>query len=216
MNFEKFIDSEQEDYGKLYSDVIFALEEIEEFVPKEQLAERKFIEYLPVLKTYLDMLKNTEVDNNSRGTFGKLFHSHSSAEETIEGFKAQNFDKLNQIRSCISCKCLTCPSECIMEGCNRCDKSGRVAKCDKKTTAVYTFTNKKLELNNNKTGENDIYNVLAIVQDKGYNQLFIIIELRGEKFVLYYYPGISEDTYGEISDVEDFNFALNAYEQVDN
>ena len=216
MTFEKFIDSEQADNGKLYSDVIFALEEIEEFVPKEQLSDRKFVEYLPVLKTYLDMLQTAEVDNNSKGTFGKFFRSNSSEGAVLENFKTQNLHKLNQIRSCVKCKCLTCPSECIMEGCNRCDKSGKVAKCDKKTTAVYTFTDKKLELNNNKTGENDTYNVLAIVQDKGYNQFFIIIELRGEKFVLYYHPGISEDTYEEITDVEDFNFALKAYEQVDN
>ena len=51
MNFEKFIETEKADAGKLYSDIIFALEEIEEFVPKEQLRERKFVEYLPVLKT---------------------------------------------------------------------------------------------------------------------------------------------------------------------
>jgi len=216
MSFEKFIENEKADSGKLYSDVIFALEEIEAFVPRERLNQRKFVEYLPVLKTYSDMLKKAEVDNNNKGTFRKLFHSHSSDESILEDFKNKNLDKIDQIKCCVTCKCLTCPSECIMEGCNRCDKSGLVAKCDKKTVAVYTFTTKKLDLNNDKTNESDTYDVLAIVQDKSYNQLFIIIELRGEKFVLYYYPGISEDTYGEISDVEDFNFALNAYEQVDN
>ena len=216
MSFEKFIENEKADSGKLYSDVIFALEEIEAFVPRERLNQRKFVEYLPVLKTYSDMLKKAAVDNNNKGTFGKLFHSHSSDKSILEDFKNKNLDKIDQIKCCVTCKCLTCPSECIMEGCNRCDKSGRVAKCDKKTTTVYTFANKCLQLNNVKTGEDDLYKVLSIIQDKEYNQLFIIIELRGEKFVLYYYPGISEDTYGEITDTEDFNFALSAYEQRDN
>ena len=215
MSFEKFIEKEAADSGKLYADVIFPLEEIQEFVPKEQLKERKFVEYLPVLKAYTDMLKKAEINNNGKGTVGKFFSWNDSQQTVIEKFKAENIEKFDQIRSCVKCKCLTCPNECIMEGCNRCDKSGRVAKCDKKTICVYTFTTKTLELTNNKTGRPALYNVLSIIQDKQYNQLFIIIELNAEKFVLYFYPGISEDTYGEITDVEDFNFAFNSYEQVE-
>ncbi|MBC8059410.1 MAG: DUF1292 domain-containing protein [Clostridiaceae bacterium] len=215
MTFEKFIEKETADYGKLYADVIFALEEIEEFVPSEQLRERKFVEYLPTLKAYMDILKNTEIDNHTKGVFAKVFGNSDSQAAVIEKFKSENVEKFDQIRSCVNCKCLTCSNECIMEGCNRCEKSGRVAKCDKKTTCIYTFTNKELQLTNNKTGEDSLYNVLSIVQDKEYNQLFIIIELNREKFVLYFYPGISEDTYGEISDVEDFNFAFSAYEQAE-
>jgi hypothetical protein len=215
LNFEGFIEKETEDSGKLYADVIFALEEIGEFVPKEQLQERKFVEYLPVLKRYIDMLKDAEIDNHDKGVFGKLFSWNNSQSAVIEKFKLENVEKFDQIRSCVNCKCLTCPSECIMEGCNRCEKGGRVAKCDRKTTCIYTFTGKKLHLTNNKTGEPNVYNVLSIVQDKEYDQLFIIIELNGEKFILYFHPGVSEDTYEEISDVEDFNFALNSYEQIE-
>ena len=215
MNFEDFIKKEAADSGKLYADVIFALEEIEEFVPKEQLKDRKFVEYLPVLKVYVDMLKNAEVDNNAKGTLGKFFNQNDSEGAVIQKFKSENTEKFDRIRSCVNCKCLSCPNECIMEGCNRCDRSGKVAKCDKKTICIYTFTTKRLELINNMTGNPDLYNVLSIVQDKEYDQLFIIIELNREKFVLYFYPGISEDSYGEISDVEDFNFALNSYEHVE-
>jgi len=215
LNFENFVEKEISDYGKLYADVILSLEEIEDFVPSEQLRERKFVEYLPTLKTYIDILKNTQIDNHSKGTFAKIFGNSDSQDSVIRKFKAENVEKFEQVRSCVNCKCLTCSNECIMEGCNRCEKSGRVAKCDKKTTCVYTFTAKELSLTNDKTGEDNIYNVLSIVQDKEYNQLFIIIELNREKFVMYFYPGISEDTYGEISDVEDFNFALNSYAQVE-
>ena len=214
MSVEKSIETEAKEYGKIYSDVIFALEEIEDFVPKEQLKTRKFMECLPVLKQYLDMLKNTEIDNKGKGMLGRLFNGGDGLNK-IEAFKSANIEKLQQIKSCTGCKCLNCPSECIMEGCNRCDKSGKVAKCDKKTTCVYTFSDKRIDLTNDKTGEDDTYRVLSIVQDKEYNQLFIIIENSEEKYVMYFYPGISEDTYGEISDVEDFNFAIGAYEKVD-
>ena len=215
MNFEDYIEKEISDSGKLYADVIFPLEEIEEFVPKDQLLERRFVEYLPALKTYVEMVKNAQIDNRGKSVFGKIFGGNNSEQDKIVKLKQDNEEKFEQLRSCISCKCITCPSECMMEGCNRCEKSGKVAKCDKKTTCVYTFTAKSLQLTNNKTGELALYDVLAIVQDKEFNQLFIIIELYNEKFVLYFYPGVSEDTYGEITDVEDFNFALKAYEQVE-
>lgn len=214
MSSNKYIETEAAEYGKLYADVIFALEEIEEFVPKEQLRARKFVEYLPVLKEYLELIKNTDRDNKGKSMLGKLFNGGNDLDK-IKEYKEANLEKLQQIKSCTSCKCLNCASECIMEGCNRCEKSGRVAKCDKKTSCVYTFSDKHLELSNDKTGEIATYKVLSIVQDREYNQLFIIIENSEEKFVLYFYPGISEDTYGEISDVEDFNFAIGAFEKVD-
>lgn len=115
-----------------------------------------------------------------------------------------------------------------MEGCNRCEagKGCRIASCDNKTNAVYLFRNKKIPLVNNKTGREDMYTVLGVVQDleaKKYNsdlpdygQLYIIIELDGERFTLYFYPGISDDGYGEIEDVEDFNFATEAFKNVEN
>lgn len=213
MSMDKFIEIEKEDYGKLYADVIFALEKLDGFVTKEELLKRKFYENLPTLEAYIKLVKDAEIEQNSKGKLAKLFASNSQ-EKILEDFKQENYEKLERTRNCVNCECINCLSECVMEGCNRCWLGGKVASCDKKTTCVYTFKNKKIELNNDKTGETDMYNVLSIVQDKEYNQLFIIIELSGEKYVLYYYPGISEDTYGEISDVEDFNFALGAFEKV--
>lgn len=215
MSFEKYLEDEEKNSGKLYSDIIFALDEIQDFVSKQQLEARKFVEYLPTLKSYVDMIKNSQIDSHCKGTFEKLFSSNNSTQSSMEKFKNDNSEKFATLRNCVKCKCLNCADECIMEGCNRCDKYGYIASCDKKTTSVYIFKNKKLELCNNKTGQTDMYNVLAIIQDKEYNQLFILIESRGEKFVLYYYPGTSEDTYGEVTDVEDFNFAIDAYEKID-
>ena len=36
-----------------------------------------------------------------------------------------------------------------------------------------------------------------------------------ERFILYYYPKLPEDDYGEITNEADFNFAAEAYENVD-
>lgn len=212
MNLEKFLEEEEKDAGKLYSDIVFALEEIEDYVPKEQLNERTYVKNLKTLEEYVNMIKEAKIDNHSKGTFEKIFSSNNDVKEKLQQFKNENFEKFNKLRNCVKCKCFKCTNECIMEGCNRCDNSGTIASCDKKLTCVYVFKNKHLELTNDKTGRTDMYNVLSIVQDKECDKLFIIIEGHGEKFVLYYYPGISEDTYGEITDVEDFNYAIEAFE----
>ena len=36
-----------------------------------------------------------------------------------------------------------------------------------------------------------------------------------EKFILHYYPGISEDTYGEITDPEEFDYIVSTYQSLD-
>ena len=120
MSFEKYLEDEEKDSGKLYSDIIFPLEEIEEFLPKEQLKSRKFVEYLPTLKSYVDMIKNSQIDSHSKGAFGKLFSSGNPTQASMERFKSDNYEKFATLRNCAKCKCLKCANECIMEGCNRC------------------------------------------------------------------------------------------------
>ena len=46
---------------------------------------------------------------------------------------------------------------------------------------------------------------------------YIIIEniKSKEKFILYYYPGISEDSYGEIKDAQEFDFIVSTFQSVD-
>ena len=58
---------------------------------------------------------------------------------------------------------------------------------------------------------------MAIIQDAENGKRYIVIENVGdrERFILYLYPRISEDEYGEITDETDFNFAASAYENVE-
>ena len=60
------------------------------------------------------------------------------------------------------------------------------------------------------------YLVLATLQNPQRDIRYIIIEgiNTREKFLLYYYPGISEDTYGEITDEGEFDDVVSTFESV--
>jgi hypothetical protein len=227
MSADKFLELELDESKKLYSEVIYALDEIGDFVPQQDLKKRRYVKFLPTIKTYVDMVEKAITEAESKNTFSKLFGSNKKSIDLIEDFKEDNQEAFKETKNCMNCKCFKCSKICKMEGCNRCEagKGCRIVSCDNKTNAVYLFRNKKIPLINNKTGREDMYNVLGVVQDidaKNYNselpdygQLYIIIELDGERFTLYFYPGISDDEYGEIEDVEDFNFATEAFKNVE-
>lgn len=225
MSSDKILEIELNESKTLYSEVIYAIDEIGEFVPQQELKRRRCVKFLPTIKTYIDMIEKAIVEEERKSTFSKLFSSNKKSIELIEDYKRDNQEAFSETKNCMKCKCFKCAKSCKMENCNRCEQGTgcRIVSCDNDTKAVYLFKNKKLRLTNDKTGEDDYYNVLGIIQDlesikynnelPGYGQFYIIIELHGEKFTLYYYPGIDEDTYGEISDVEDFNFATQAFEE---
>ncbi|WDU83449.1 hypothetical protein [Caloramator sp. Dgby_cultured_2] len=58
---------------------------------------------------------------------------------------------------------------------------------------------------------------MATLMDAILNRHYIIIEglLSKEKYVLYYYPDIDEDRFGEIKDEEEFDFIVETYQSVE-
>ena len=80
--------------------------------------------------------------------------------------------------------------------------------------AVYIINDKYIELTNDDTGEDVRCKVLSIIQDLEYDKEYIIFEANGEKKVLYYTHGVEGDTYEQIDNVADFNFAVESYEKV--
>ena len=102
-----------------------------------------------------------------------------------------------------------------MEGCNRCEPGcgSSIQECDNKTVSVYGIKNKTIPLTENSTGKTKVYPVLSIILDQEYKQLYIVLDNNPDKLILYYYPNPSGDTYGEITDMEDMNFAIKAFEE---
>ena len=171
---------------KLYSDIIFAMESLDGYVSDETLDRRKYIHYLSIVK------ECCEDDNKIK-----------SKEDT---------EILRQLVNCQKCKCFKCDKECIADGCNRCESDGMVSQCDNNISTVYCFSNKTFKLKSNKLRSTKEYKVLAIIEDLEYKEFFVVLLFDKKKYVAYYYPEVGGDTFSEIKDIEDFNFAIKVFE----
>lgn len=211
---EDFIKLEKDHYGKIFSDISFAINDISDFLDKDALNNRKYVSREHILSKYIELLDSAEADSKKSGLIENLFNGNKYIN-LLEGYKSDHQADLNQLENCSKCTCLKCTCECKFDSCNGCSDGKVVAYCDHKRTNVVLWKNKILNLTNNSTGVDDRYSVLAIVQDILEDKRYILIEnlMNSERFILYYTPGISEDSYGEITDEKDFNFAASAYEK---
>lgn len=216
---EDFISQEKEYYGKIYSNIAFAIDEIKDFLDLNVLKNRKYFSRQPILDKYMDLLDSANQEIKNRGFFKGLIDGDKYIN-LLKGFKSDHYEDLDQLEKCHKCECLKCTAVCKFDSCDGCKAGRHVAYCDHERTNAAFFDNSPnaiLNLTNNNTGEDDKYIVLAIVQDSLEDKRYILMEniQNKERFILYYYPKLPEDTYGEITDEEDFNFAASAYENVE-
>ncbi|MBA5851411.1 DUF1292 domain-containing protein [Clostridium sp. cel8] len=212
---DKFIDSEKNYYGKIFVDISYAIENVSPFLDKQLLNRRKYIVKIGTLKRYIDLLESCKSETQ-KSKFLNIFKSDKYIS-LLKDYKNDNLESLNQLDKCSKCKCLNCIVNCKFDGCLACKNDSNIAYCDKKKINVSLHDNFVLYLRNNKTGKDGTYNVIATLQDIELDRKYIIIQdlESSEKFILYYYPGISEDSYGEITDPNEFDFIVSIFQIVD-
>ncbi|MDF2879869.1 MAG: hypothetical protein K0R54_426 [Clostridiaceae bacterium] len=212
---EEFITQEKGSYGKVFSDIAFAIDNISGFLDSKVLENRKYIHKNKILSKYMELLDSAELELKKSGILG-MFKGDKYID-LLKSYKNDNKESFEQLNNCSKCECLNCTHQCNFESCHGCISGAQVASCDRKLKNVVLHQNHNIRLTNNNTGEDDDYNVLALVEKCDTSKKFIILESMRtkEKFILYYYPGISEDSYGEITDENDFNFAAEAYDNLD-
>lgn len=71
---EDFILSEKSYYGKIYSDIAFAIDEVQDFLDKDTLKNRKYVSRQPLLKKYIDLLDAAKSEDKGKGFLGSLFN----------------------------------------------------------------------------------------------------------------------------------------------
>lgn len=209
----EFVKREKNHWGKIYTDITYAISEISPLIDENELSKRKFYLDLPTLKKYVELLNSTE--SIKKGFFSKLFNKDSS-EGLLVDYKSKNQEAFDQLEFCSRCTCLNCIRECEFKGCLDCRYKSRIKKCDKVKINMRNYDNFIINLTNNNTGMDGRYKVLATLEDIELNREYIIfqnINDINDKYILYYYPGISEDEYGEISDVDEFNFIVETFER---
>lgn len=209
-----FINYELSYWGKIYTDVTYAISDISPLMDESQLTKRKYYSELIILKDYIEKL-NSAKSSNSKGFFSKIFRKDSSTD-LLRYYKDNNKSSFNQLESCCKCACLTCIRDCKFKGCLNCNSKSHIKKCDKIKINIRVYNNFTLDLTNNNTGDSSNYKVLATLEDSIINKQYIVlqnIEDSDDKFILYYYPGISDDQFGEITDTDEFNLIVDTFEK---
>lgn len=208
-----FINKEKENIGKVYTDITYAISEISPFLDESFLKKRKYYSKLPILKEYMDMINDEEyASKNKKFSFFRKDDTISN----LNKYKQNNLEAFNQFQNCSKCSCLNCIKECNFESCSGCRSNSYIKSCDKNKLNVRFHSNFILDLTNNNTGKASKYKVLATLESCDINRLYIVLENiydSNDKFILYYYPGISNDDFGEITDEEEFNLIVETFEQ---
>lgn len=208
----EFLKNEKDRYGKIYVDLTYAIDNISPFIDSKELNSRKYAAKLPVLKKYIDLIEAAQGELNKKSGFSRLF-SDNKYVDLLETYKRDNIETLTQLENCGRCVYRNSMND-KFDGCLGCKADSRIVYCDNKKISVRVHDHWILDLTNDRTGGSDKYNVLATLQDIELNRKYIIIEglITKEKFILHYYPGISEDSYGEITDPEEFDFIVSTYQ----
>lgn len=208
----EFLKNEKDRYGKIYVDLTYAIDNISPFIDSKELNNRKYVAKLPILKKYIDLIEAAQGELSKKSGFSKLF-SDNKYTDLLNTYKNDNMETLTQLENCGRCAYRNCMED-RFDGCLGCKSGSRIVYCDNKKISVRLHTNWVLNLTNDRTGAADRYNVLATLQDIELDKKYIIIEnlITKEKFILHYYPGISEDSYGEITDSEEFDFIVSTYQ----
>ncbi|MGG7056677.1 DUF1292 domain-containing protein [Clostridium tertium] len=208
-----FINTERDTIGKTYTEITYAISEISPFLDSNILKRRKYYSKLPILKKYIEMLNDAEYSNKNK-KFN--FFKKDDSILKLEQYKSDNSEDFIQFENCSKCSCLNCIKECDFKSCSGCKVNSYIKSCDKSKLNVRFHKNFILDLTNNNTGKSSRYKVLATLENCVEDKLYIALENlldSNDKLLLYYYPGISSDDFGEITDEEEFNLIVETYEQ---
>ncbi|MDV4151420.1 DUF1292 domain-containing protein [Clostridium sp. AL.422] len=208
-----FINNERDTIGKTFTEITYAISEVSPFLDSAFLRRRKYYSKLPILKNYIDMLDDAEYSSKNKKF---RFFSKDDSVLKLEKYKQDNLEVFNQMQDCSKCTCLNCIKECDFKSCSGCRVNSYIKSCDKSNLNVRFHKNFILDLTNNNTGKSNRYKVLATIENCIDDKLYIALENlmdNSDKLLLYYYPGISSDDFGEITDEEEFNLVVETYEQ---
>ena len=211
-----FINDEREYWGKIFTDITYSISEISPFIEENELKKRRYYIKVGALKEYIKMLDEKESDSKKKSLFN-VFKSDDRIDE-LHGFKQKNLPTFKQLENCSKCQCLNCSFECKFNGCQSCKEGSFLKTCDKEKVNLRTYDNFTLDLTNNDTGRANKYKVLGTIEDCELDNLYILLENMydsADKLVLYYYPGIKNDDFGEITDSEEFDFVVQTYQEAD-
>lgn len=126
---------EKKKYDKMYTDLVFAANDLKQILSNEELRKRIFIRKVDDLSGYIAFLNDLEKEgkNDDKGIFSKLFKKKIDVETEIQSYLTRDKrESINKLDRCRMCKCINCVSECPFNRCINCRNLEYTYECDKK------------------------------------------------------------------------------------
>lgn len=209
--------SEKNKYNKIYTELMFSVDDLRKMLDEEELNKRSFIKKVDTLKDYMEFIDNLEKESkNDKNLFKKLFKESNNPSQKINKYlttdKSMDLEKLDK---CSQCACRNCVSICNMNHCFNCREKEYVVKCDKnyslltKTTDTvvlyqddeeFVFKVAGYLVEKDKSGNFARY--LYLIDSKDYDNQHILkySKFKGEE---YYNSIINDDTQDELVRIND-------------
>ncbi|WP_338562830.1 hypothetical protein QJR60_05185 [Paraclostridium sordellii] len=198
---------EKNKYDKMYTDLMFAVNDLKQILTDKELNKRVFIRKVYDLSDYINFLDNLEKEEKreDKGLFSKIFKKKLDVDSDIQAYLTR--DKRESIRKldkCMKCKCINCVSECCFNRCLNCRELEYTYECDKsqfvftKSSDTVTLYNEDEEFKFDVKGyliekhEDDSlsrYVYLVDINDSDNQQLLEYFKFKGEES----YDSVIED-----------------------
>jgi hypothetical protein len=156
------IEEQKNKYNKIYTDLIFASDDLTKILDKEELSKRSFLVKLETLKEYMNFLDSLE-KNKNQGFLKKLFINDNIESKISKFLTKDKISDLEKLSRCSECMCINCVSKCPMNMCYNCREKESVKGCDKINT-TFTTSNETVTLYNK--NEPILFNVKGYLIEK--------------------------------------------------
>lgn len=159
------IENERNKHRKVYSDMMFAYDDLRQILDEKEINKRTFISKVDTLKEYMAFLDELERESKKdKGFFSKLIKPQKNIDDKIYNYltseKKINIEKLDK---CSQCKCKNCVNECSMNGCLNCREKEYIFECNKKD-GLLTKSSDTVTLYNG--DESYLFNVAGYLVEK--------------------------------------------------
>ena len=159
------VEEEKNKYNKVYTDLLFAYDDLKQILDEDELNKRSFISKVDTLKDYMNFLDKLERDSKEKkGFFAKLFNKELDVDSKINNYLSKDkMINLNKLNKCSLCKCINCVNKCPMNQCFNCRENEYVINCNK-VDSLLTNCDETVTLYN---GDKEIiFNVKAYLIEK--------------------------------------------------
>ena len=98
---EDIILNEKNKYNKIYTDLMFCVDDLRKMLDSEELNKRSFIKKVDILKDYMEFLDNIEKESkNNKGLFKKIFKIENDLTQKVNKYltldKRRDLEKLDK------------------------------------------------------------------------------------------------------------------------